>query len=150
MLEMLFLLSRSGIFFQTNHAVFNFWLLPWCTPKFSVGCISEPAFHCFHGNWPKVPNSEIVKKFAGPFDLDFQGFWQQNPRASWPNWASKSAFPYFHGNRSGFQNSNAISSLSDPDRLSVPIFVKIGRETAKELINGKSVRDCLHVSFLKL
>ncbi len=91
----------------------------------------------------------MVKKFAGPFDLDFQGVWQQNPGASWPNWASKSAFPDFHGNRSEFQNSDTVSSLSDPDRVSVPDFVEIGRETAKELIKRKSVRGCLTVSFLK-
>ncbi len=92
----------------------------------------------------------MTKKIVGPFDLDFQKVWQQNPDASWPNRASKSAFPYFHGNRSEFRNSDTITSLSDPDRLSVPNFVKIGRETVKELVNGKNVRGCLHVSFLKL
>ena len=78
------------------------------------------------------------------------GVWPLNVDPSWSNWASKSAFLNFHGNRTEFQNSNIVSSLSDPDRLSVPDFVEIGQETAKELINGKSVRDCLHVSFLKL
>ena len=73
-----------------------------------------------------MENPEIVKKFAGPFDLDFQGAWQQNPSASWSNGASKSAFPDFHGNRSEFCNSDTISSLSDLERLSVPDFVTIG------------------------
>ncbi len=36
-------------------------------------------------------------------------------------------FQIFHGNRPEFQNSNPSTLLSDPDRLSVPNFVKIGR-----------------------
>ncbi len=79
-----------------------------------------------------MSNSEMVKKFAGPFDLDFQGFWQQNPGASWPNWVSKSAFSNFHGNCFEFPNSNDTGLLSDPDRLSVPNFVKFCQEMAEE------------------
>ncbi len=55
-------------------------------------------------------------------------------------------FPNFHSNHPEYQNSDT-SSLSDPDRLSVQNFVKIGGETMKELINGVS-ETSLHMSFL--
>ena len=53
--------------------------------------------------------------------------------------ASKSAFPDFHGNVLKISNSDFATTLSDPDRLSVPNLVKIRQETAEELDNEKSV-----------
>ncbi len=52
--------------------------------------------------------------------------------------ATKSAFPYFHGNTLELQNSYFLMALSDPTRLSVPDFVKICQETAEELGRKKA------------
>ena len=106
----------------------------------------------FDGYGPLIAtaNYKIIKKFVGPFDSNFQGVWLQNIGPLWSNKASKSLFPNLHGNHFEIQNSYTVCSHSDPNRLSLPNFVKIGRKTAEELINGKSVQDCLHMSFLKL
>ena len=73
----------------------------------------------------------MVKKFVGQYDLDINSFGLQRLNLSWPNRASKSAFPVFHGNRSEFKNFNPSTVLSDPDGMSVSDLVTIGRETAK-------------------
>ncbi len=69
----------------------------------------------------------MVTKMVGQYDSDFNGSWLQKLNPSGQNRALKSAFSNFHGNRSKFQNSNPSTVLSDPDRLSVPDFVKIGQ-----------------------
>ena len=78
-----------------------------------------------------MEDSEMTKKFVGQFDSDFPGVWVQKISPSWPYGASKSAFPDFHGNRFEFQNSDPSTVISEPDRLSVPDFVKIGQEMKK-------------------
>ena len=93
-------------------------------------------------------NFDIGKKFAGPHHYKISTVWQQNLTPSWTNWTWKSAFPDFHGNKLEIHNSDFTTTLSDPDRLSVPNFVKIHQETAEELGDKKSIWGCLPVSFL--
>ncbi len=98
-------------------------------------CMPEPAFYLFHGNLQKLENSEIVKKIVRPLDTDVQAVWTLNLNFSLLNGSSKSAFPNFHGNRFEFQNFDIVTLLSDPDRLSVPDFVEIGRKSREEIPN---------------
>ncbi len=89
------------------------------------------CFSLFPWKLTIVKNPKMIGKFAGQYDSDFNGSWLQKVNPSGKNGLSKSAFPDFHGNRSEFQNFNPSTVLPGPDRLSVPNFVKIGRETGK-------------------
>ena len=68
---------------------------------------------------------EIAKKFVGKNGSDFQRVGVQNISPSWPNGASKSAFPHFHGNHLKFFDSVFATSLSGPHRMSVCNLVEI-------------------------
>ena len=79
------------------------------------------------------------KKFAGPYHLKITVVLWQNLTPSGPIRAPKSAFPDFHDSPLEIPNSDFATTLSDSDRLSVPGFVKIHRETAEEMGDKKSV-----------
>ena len=64
---------------------------------------------------------------------DRVGLAYQNPRPSDQYLSLWNIFSHYHGNRLEFSNSDFARLLSDPERLSVPDFVKIGWETAKEM-----------------
>ena len=79
-------MARYGIdlacFVKTIINLFGTKFFPLCTPRSHTPTRQNPIFCCFHGNWQKMENSEIVQKFMGPLDCDFQGVWLRNPGPS--------------------------------------------------------------------
>ncbi len=57
---------------DTKSADILHWLHSLCESLLFSLHILKPYFYCNHGNWHKMENSEIVKKFVGPLDSDFR------------------------------------------------------------------------------
>ncbi len=64
---------------------------------------------------------------------DRVGFTYQKPWPSGQYLSLRNIFSDYHGNRLEFFNSDFVRSLSDPDRLFVPDFIKICWETTEEI-----------------
>ncbi len=71
-----------------------------------------------------------VKNNVCPYHYRISTVLKQNLTPSGPNGASKSTFPDFHSNTLKFKNLDFAITLSDPDRFSVPDFIKIHPKTA--------------------
>ncbi len=68
-------LYRLGYLFlgATKVADIFYWSSSLCYLQLSCVCTPEPTFYCFHGNLPKIQNSEIVKKICGSIPLRYLG-----------------------------------------------------------------------------
>ncbi len=129
--------NKSGTFVQTDQETFHYWLLPLWVLHLLCVCTPEATNYCFHGNWPKCADSEIVKKIVHLCHPDMFWVGWQNLNPSRPNWASKSAFPNFHGNGPEFWNSDFRILLFDSYRFCVPNFITIGWDMAEKLSDEK-------------
>ncbi len=79
--------------------------------SFQVSAHHNPllnTFYCFHGNWPKIQNSEIVKKFVEQYHQVILGLWLSNVDLWWPKGTPKSTFPYLLSNMLVAMETNVL------------------------------------------